>query len=109
ISIERVTAMRDSGRTRLLVDTRRLGNSAYRGTLTAVVKQIGAGEVGNTEEQYTTEFTLRKSLWLPNLPPGSYTLALESKAVKKGQAMDAVLDAPAVSKNYQLRVTATGI
>lgn len=104
-----ITARNESDATVALLDTKRTGNSAYRGTLTAVVKRPDGSEVSRFEEQYTTEFQLRKRIQLPKLSEGSYTLEVESKSVKRGSANDAVIASPTVSKTYALTVSKSGI
>lgn len=109
IEFEGLTARNEGEATVALLDTKRTGNSAYRGTLVAVLKGADGSEVARTEEQFTTEFKLRKRLQFPKLSEGSYTLELESKSVKKGAANEAVIPSDPVSKTYALTVSKTGI
>jgi hypothetical protein len=91
--------------TLLLVDMRRTGNSAYRGTLKATVRDAQGSAVAQASEQFTAEFTLRKGIILPRLSDGTYTVELESESVKKGGANEAVIPAPTVKQGYKLTVS----
>jgi P pilus assembly chaperone PapD len=92
-----------------LIDLKRLGNSAYRGTLAWSLRDADGREIAKADDQYTVEFTLRKGLALPRLAPGAYTIEVESKSVKKGAANDVVIAAPTVRKVYAMNVSAAGI
>jgi len=108
IDVEHVRLQNNGGGTRVLIDLKRLGNAAYRGTLSAVLRSADGSVLKRVEEQFTTEFTLRKSFPLPNMQPGNYSIDVESIAVKKGGANDAVIPAPAVRKVYDVIVSAGG-
>lgn len=92
-----------------LADLRRLGNAAYRGTLRLQVRTPDGEEVASAEEQFTSEFTVRRGLRLPLLPPGSYRVEATLVSTKKGGANDAVLPAPTVQQQYDLLVSPTDI
>ena len=104
IVINGARAHADAEGTLVLLDMKRVGNSAYRGTLTGVLKRTDGSEVAHIEEQYTTEFSLRKRLRFPKLADGTYALTVESQGVKKGGANEAVLQAPPLNKAYELTV-----
>ena len=104
IVINGARAHADAEGTLVLLDMKRVGNSAYRGTLTGVLKRTDGSEVAHIEEQYTTEFSLRKRLRFPKLADGTYALTVESQSVKKGGANEAVLQAPPLNKAYELTV-----
>jgi hypothetical protein len=89
----------------VLMDMSRSGNSAYRGTVTAIVREPGGREVARVEQQFTAEFSLRLGLRIPHLLNGEYTLELEAQSVKKGGASEAVIPAPTVDKYYKLIAT----
>jgi P pilus assembly chaperone PapD len=105
IVINAPVARQTSEGTLLLFDMQRVGNSAYRGTVSGTIKQSDGTEVARAEEQYTVEFALRKRLLLPKLQDGSYVLVIESQSVKKGGANEAVIPAPTVTQAYDLTVT----
>lgn len=87
-----------------LLDLRRNGNSAYRGTLTLTVQRADGTVAATREAQYTTEFDLRTAIRLPKLTDGVYDVSVTSKSVKKGSANDAVIPAPDMSRSYHLAV-----
>lgn len=105
IRFNAVQAQNDSPNALLLLDLQRTGNSAYRGTLHAVLRDAGGDTVTSTSDQYTAEFNLRKAIRLPRLADGSYTLEIESQSVKRGGANDAVIPAPDVARRYALDVS----
>ncbi|MEP7217797.1 MAG: hypothetical protein ABI876_02715 [Bacteroidota bacterium] len=109
ISIEGVAMRGDAKGTFALIDLRRSGNSAYRGTLSAHVQNAEGKEIAGASDQFTTEFSLRKSLRFPKLAVGSYTIEIESVTMKKGAANDAVITAPTIRKKYFVTVSASGI
>lgn len=109
IEFEGISAKNGPDAALALLDTKRTGNAAYRGTLTTVLKRSDGSELARSEEQYTTEFRLRKRIQLPKLSDGTYTLEVESKSVKRGSANDAVLNAPTVTKTYALTVSKSEI
>jgi P pilus assembly chaperone PapD len=109
IEFEGLSARNEEDATVALLDTKRTGNSAYRGTLVTVLKGPDGSEVSRTEEQYTTEFRLRKRITFPKLGEGNYTLEVESKSVKRGAANEAVIPAQPVTKTYDVMVSKTGI
>lgn len=109
IGFDSLMLRRNGERTLGLLDVTRSGNSAYRGTLAARLLDAEGKELAKVEEQYTVEFSLRKTIDLPPLASGLYTLEIESKSVKKGAANDAVIAAPTVRKVYALTVSASGI
>jgi P pilus assembly chaperone PapD len=109
INFDTLTVRKIGAETRALLDVTRSGNSAYRGTLTTLLRAADGSQVANTETQYTVEFALRKGIALPSLALGSYTLEVESRSIKKGSANDAVIQAPSMRKVYMLTVTGSGI
>lgn len=94
----------DSSRARILVDTRRLGNSAYRGTFFGVIRTAGGAEIARVEEQFTTEFALRKSLSFRIPGDGSYHLSIECRSVRTGNAADVAIPAETRVKQYTMTV-----
>ncbi len=92
-------------RARILVDTRRTGNSAYRGTLFGTISTADGAEVARVEEQFTTEFALRKLLEFPLPGDGSYRMRLEVRSVRTGNAADAAIPAPTVIREYSMNVS----
>ncbi len=100
---------RSAAETIALLDMTRTGNSAYRGTLFATLKNASGAEVARLEEQFTTEFRFRKALRFPSLPDGNYLLELESRTVKKGSANDAVIPSTDVRKSYALAVSGSSV
>lgn len=90
--------------TLLVLDMQRTGNSAYRGTLNAVLRDNSGNEIAQASEQYTAEFSLHKSIRFPRLADGTYTVAIESQSTKRGGANDAVIPAPNVARSYTLHV-----
>ncbi len=108
VDVENVRLQNNGSGTRVLIDLKRRGNAAYRGTLSAVLRSADGSIIKRVEEQFTTEFTLRKSFLLPNMQPGNYSIDVESVAVKKGGANDAVISAPVVKKVYDVIVSADG-
>lgn len=109
IALEGLQGRQTPENTVLLVDTRRTGNSAYRGTVNAVVRDGSGSEIASVSEQYTTEFALRKALRLPRLSNGTYTVRVESQSVKLGGANEAVIPAPTVAATYTLAVNGSAI
>ncbi|MDB5034742.1 MAG: hypothetical protein JWQ98_1983 [Chlorobi bacterium] len=109
ISIDAVAMRGDAKGTLALIDLRRSGNSAYRGTLSAHVRNVEGKDIATATDQFTTEFSLRKSLRFPKLALGSYTIEIESATVKKGAANDAVITAPTMRRKYFVTVSASGI
>ncbi len=93
----------------VLADMRRQGNSAYRGTMRLRVRNAEGGEIVQSDKQFTTEFSLRSGIHLPQLPPGSYLLEIELVSVKKGAANDVVLTAPTIKKLYDVTISPTNI
>lgn len=94
----------DSSRARVLVDTRRLGNSAYRGTFFGVLRNADGVEIARVEEQFTTEFVLRKALDFRIPGDGSYHLTLECRSVRTGLAADVAIPAETRVKEYLLTI-----
>jgi P pilus assembly chaperone PapD len=92
-----------------LLDLARTGNSAYRGTLTATLRSADGKDVATVQDQYTVEFSFRKALHFPSLPDGDYLLSIESQSVKKGSAIDAVIPAEPVRKDYAFTVDGSNI
>jgi len=109
IVLDGVQARPDAEGTALLADLRRTGNSAYRGTLAGVLRRSDGSEVARAEDQYTAEFSLRKTLHFPALQDGSYVLTLTSESVKKGGANEAVIASPTVSGTYAVVVAGRNI
>ena len=108
IAVEGV-ALKDIGEgTLALIDVKRLGNCAYRGTLAAVLRGADGSVIKRVEDQFTTEFALREALRFPKLAPGSYSLDVEAVSTKKGGANDAVISAPTVKKTYDISSSAAG-
>lgn len=109
IAIDDISAQRiDSGFT-LLVDTRRLGNAAYRGTLRATVRGVDGKEILVREREFTNETKLRNSFNLTEIPEGTYDLEIESRSIRTGNNADAVLSAPLVMKSYRLSVSPSDV
>jgi P pilus assembly chaperone PapD len=106
IAIDAITTQSDSVGMVLLVDSRRIGNSAYRGTMSAIVKDASGGEVARIGSQFTNEFILRQAFRLPSLGAGEYRLELLSESVRTGSAAEAVIPASAVVKEYDLHISA---
>lgn len=92
-----------------LLDMNRTGNSAYRGTLDVTLRSAAGKEVATIQDQYTAEFGFRKALHFPPLPDGDYLLTIESQSVKKGSAVDAVIPAEPVRKDYAFTVDGPNI
>jgi len=109
ISLDDISVLRQGGGMLLLLDLGRLGNSAYRGTIRATIRDAGGGELGNGEEQFTAEFSVRRSVWLPAPVAGTYTLQIDLESFKKGGANDAVIPASTVSRTFDLQVSSTNI
>ncbi len=109
IMLDRLEARQNAENTLLLVDARRLGNSAYRGTINALVRDGSGAEVANASEQYTAEFAIRKAIRLPRLSDGTYAITLESQSSKRGGANDAVIPAPTVTRDYTMVVAGESI
>ncbi len=105
VAVDTVQLRRHEGGTLALIDLRRLGNSAYRGTLTAKVENSAGAEVASVSQQLTTEFTLRNGVQLPSLSDGHYRFELNLESTKKGSAEDAVIPAEPVSRTYDLAVS----
>lgn len=104
IELQSISARQDTNGCRLLVDTHRSGNSAYRGTLFATVKSADGSSIATAREPFTTEFELRQALKLPRLNDGNYTVDLECRSVKGGTAADAVIPAATVNRSYELHI-----
>lgn len=109
IEFQAISASTNSVGTVVLVDLHRLGNSAYRGTLNAMLSAADGTEIIRLGEQFTAEFGLRKALRFPVLSAGRYSLKLESVTVKKAGANDAVINAPTVWRVYDFDVATSGI
>ena len=109
IAFDGMQARMNGENTLLLVDMHRTGNSAYRGTLKGVLRDSRGAVAAETGEQFTAEFSLRRTLLLPRVPDGSYTLELEAESVKKGGANEAVIPAPTARQQYRLTVNGSTI
>jgi hypothetical protein len=88
----------------VIVDTRRTGNSAYRGTMYASVTRDDGSEVARGEKKFSNLWDLRIRVKLPRIADGSYRLALESKSETNGSTAEAIIPAPPVQKVYRLQV-----
>lgn len=104
VRFDGLQARNDNGTPLLLLDLQRTGNSAYRGTLNAVLRDNSGSTVTEASEQYTAEFGLRKIIRLPRLSDGSYTVDIVSQSTKRGGANDAVIPAADVTRSYSLNV-----
>jgi hypothetical protein len=102
IEFDTVGAQRVKDTTLLVLGMNRTGNSAYRGTLTAVIHGADGAEAARDEHQFTAEFGLRLGFRFPRLNDGTYTVDLEATSIKKGGANDAVIPAPTVMHHYKL-------
>jgi hypothetical protein len=89
----------------VIVDTRRTGDSAYRGTMYASVTRDDGSEVAKGEKKFSNLRDLRIRVKLPRIADGSYRLALESKSETNGSTAEAIIPAPPVQKVYRLQVT----
>lgn len=90
-----------------LTDFTRTGNSAYRGTLTARIRD-GDGEIlAERSVQFTTEYRIRQGLAVPHPGDGLYSVEFECVSVKKGAAIDAVIEAPMVTDTYRMHLSPT--
>lgn len=93
----------------VFLDLNRTGNSAYRGTVSATLRNASGAEVARVDQQFTAEFKLRMCLRFPHLADGDYTLDVEAKSVKKGGANDAVIPAPTVRRSYRVSKSSSSI
>lgn len=102
ITLDTIGARQVKDTTLLLLGMNRTGNSAYRGTLTAIIHGADGAEAAREQQQFTAEFGLRLGLRFPHLANGSYTLDVAAESIKKGGANEAVIPAPTVSKHYRM-------
>lgn len=94
---------------RVSLGLRPTGNSIYRGTLFSTIRSDAGAEVATSETQFVSEVPYVYPLSFPKLLPGSYTLDIESRTVRKGTAADAVIAGPPTRKAFQLTVTASTV
>lgn len=88
----------------VLVDTRRLGNGAYRGTMLASIRKPDGTEVAASRRSYSLFWDRRLRLEFPRLKDGSYTLSLESRTETDPDDPELPIPAPTVHKSVHLRV-----
>lgn len=91
----------------VLVDTRRLGNGAYRGTMLASIRKPDGTEVAASTRTYSLFWDRRLRLEFPRLKDGSYVLSLESRTETDDDDAEQPILAPAVHKDVHLRVEGT--
>lgn len=104
MSFEGISTRRDSTTTKLLVDMKRQGNSAYRGTIFGKLRRPDGSEIELPESSFTMEFAIRQVIPLPALSDGTYSLVLEARSVRKGSAAEVTLPAPTVTQQFELVV-----
>lgn len=111
VAISNVQARRADSNLLVMVDTRRLGNAAYRGTIKAMVRGADGSDLGSREDEFTNEHELRNVLNFANLslPEGRYKLDIESRSVRTGTVSEMVLAAPPVARSYNMVVSGSGI
>lgn len=93
----------------LLVDTRRLGNSAYRGALEATILNPDGSKAAFTGTEFTVTYTRRLKLTVPRLREGQYSLELKTLAQRHGSAAELVLPAEGVLQKHQLSVNGSTV
>lgn len=110
VSIETVTAAVDTtGKSLLLCDLRREGNSPYRGTLEATIKQSPETEIAKLSTGITVEFNARVPLKLPKMADGTYKLDLNVLSVRGGSYTDIIINAPTIKKSYTMTVSGSAV
>ncbi len=111
VAISNVQARRVDTNLMVMIDTRRLGNAAYRGTLKAVLRGADGSDLAAREDEFTNEHELRNVLNFTNvpLPEGRYKLDIESRSVRTGTVSEMVLAAPPVTRSYSLLVSGSEI
>lgn len=93
----------------VIVDTKRTGNSAYRGTMYATVTRDDGTEVAKGEKKFSNLWDLRLRVKLPRVADGNYHLALESRSETNGSTAEAVIPAPPVKKTFRMQVAGTNV
>lgn len=104
VELGSILARRDTAGMKIFVDTRRLGNSAYRGILSATVNDASGKEVAKGERKFSNLWDIKVRVDLPQLPDGTYDLLLESKSGGEGLSLEGALAAPVATKRSRLRV-----
>ncbi len=109
LQIDSVQAQRLDSGIALLVDSKRLGNGVYRGTMIAQLRAADGSEIFQGAREFTNETALRNNFPLPALSAGFYDLTLQSESRRSGTQNEMVLAAPPVSAAYRLAVSDAGI
>lgn len=88
----------------VLVNAKRLGNGAYRGTIMASIRRDDGTEVASSRRRYSLLWDRTLRLEFPRIKDGSYVLALESHTEdEEGNPTTPILPSP-VTKNVRLVV-----
>lgn len=95
----------DSNLSLVVADLGVTGNSAYRGTVQAVLRSADGSRLDTASEQVTVELNRRQALPFRRIAEGTYRLDVSSRAVFTGTAMESVLAAPPVEQSYDLVVS----
>ncbi len=89
----------------VLIDARRLGNGAYRGTLTAMIRRENGSEVATNVRNYSLLWDRRLRLEFPQLKNGSYILEVAACAQPQGPNQGEAIAPPLVKRNVRLMVS----
>ncbi len=95
--------------TLVLVDAKRLGNGAYRGTLTASVRRESGSEIAISEQHYSLPWDRRLQMEFPRLQDGVYILELISRSDPQKDAPYEAPIPPIVERSVRLIVQGDGI
>jgi|GEM_PF-2711161 len=90
--------------TTILVDARRLGNGAYRGTMMASIRREDRTEVATSRRQFSLFWDRRLRFDFPRLKDGLYVLALESRTETQADDPELPLPSPPVHKDVRIHV-----
>lgn len=109
IEIDSIGAVTVHNAARVHLDLRRTGNSAFRGTITGIIRGLDGVELARVSDQFTVEFALRKTLLLPVTSGQVYNVEVLIEPKKEGAAADVVLPSKPVSRRYRLETMTAGL